>query len=111
MIEVTVKRGAGDLPAPDIVEPLLSGSVAASTERGRIELNANGSPREKISADIVPMEGLSPNLLIEVVEQGAAPWRGIVDSLSLEISASVDDSGRLVVTRTVRVEVERDEIQ
>ena len=70
MIKVTVARGGGDMPAPSIVEPLLSGSIAAAKERGRIELDINGSQREKVPLDIDPVPDLEPNILVEVQEQG-----------------------------------------
>lgn len=108
MIKMTVTRGAGDLPAASIVEPLLSGSLAAAAERGRIELDANGSQREKVPLEIDPTTDLQPNVLVEVQEQATAAWRGIVDSISMEIAASMDDSGRLVLARSMRFEIERE---
>ena len=110
MIKVTVTRGAGDMPAASIVAPLLSGSIAAAKERGRIELDINGSQREKVPLEIDSIAGLEPNMLIEIAEQGQEAWAGIIDSISMEITASVDDSGRLSVARSMRIEIEREEV-
>lgn len=109
MIKVIVTRGAGDLPAAGIIEPILSGSLAAAAERGRIELDTSGSQREKVPLEIDPVPDLEPNILVEVQEQGKLPWRGTVDSMSFEVTASVDDAGRVTLARSMRVDVEREE--
>ncbi len=113
MIRVRVIRGPGLRPGQDIVEPLLSGSEAAARERGRIELDANGSPRERMSLEIDPQPGLAPGQLVEVVEMGQSGppvWRGVIDTISMEISAAPDDAGRLNISRMMRLEIEREEI-
>ena len=110
MIRVVVRRGAGDRPAEGIVEPLLSGSEAAAKERGRIELDTHGSQRERVQVEIDPMPGLRPNMLVEVLEIGRRPWRGIIDSINIEVVASTDDEGGLVIARSMRLEIEREEI-
>ena len=108
MMSVTIVRGAGLHPAPDISEALLSGSEAAATARADAELDAAGTQRERVSLEIDPRPGLSPNSLAEVREIGRAPWRGLVDAVRVEIAASVDDSGRLALARTLSVEIERE---
>lgn len=109
MIRLIVSRPPADRPGQDIVEPLLSGSGVAARERGRIELDANSSPRERVSVEIDPQPGLAINTLAEVLEQGKAPWRGLIDSIRMEITASTDEQGRLVLARAMVLEIEREE--
>ena len=108
MIAVTITRGAGLHPAPDVTESLLSGSEPAAAARGNAELDAAGSQRERVSLEVVPRPGLSPGLLAEIREIGGASWRGQIDAVRLEIAASVDDSGRLSLSRTMSVDIERE---
>ena len=109
MITITVSRPPADRPGQDITEPLLSGSGLAARERGRIELDANGSPRERVAVEIDPQPGLAANTLVEVYEQGQPPWRGLIDSIRMEITASTDEQGRLVLARAMVLEIEREE--
>lgn len=108
MMSVTVVRGGGLHPAPDITDALLSGSEAAATARANAELDAAGSQRERVSLEVAPRPGLSPNSLAEIREIGRPPWRGLIDAVRIEIAASVDDSGRLTLARTMSVDVERE---
>ena len=110
MITVTVSRPPANRPGQDIADPLLSGSRAAATARANAELDANGSPRERVSVETDPQPGLAVNELIAVQEQGKAPWQGLVDSITMEITAAVDEQGRLSLTRAMRLEIEREEI-
>ena len=109
MIRLIVSRPPADRPGHDIVETLLSGSGVAARERGRIELDANSSPRELASVEIDHQPGLAINSLAEVLEMGKAPWRGLIDSIRMEITASTDEQGRLVLARAMVLEIEREE--
>ena len=109
MITVTVSRPPANRPGQDIADPLLSGSRAAATARANAELDANSSPRERVSVEIDPQPGLAINTLVEVLEQGKAPWRGLIDSIRMEITASADEQGRLVLARAMVLEIEREE--
>ena len=109
MIRIVVSRPPADRPGQDIADPLLSGSRAAATARANAELDANGSPRERVSVEIDPQPGLAVNELIAVQEQGKAPWRGLIDSIRMEITASTDEQGRLVLARAMVLEIEREE--
>lgn len=111
MITVTITRGAGLHPAPDITEALLSDSEPAATARANAELDATGTQRERVSLEIDPRPGLSPGLLAEVREMDRPPWRGMVDAVRLDITASVDDSGRLSLARTMSVDIEREALR
>lgn len=106
-MKVTVKRGAGTHPAPDIVDTLLSGSTAAAKARGNAVLDAQGSRRERVTVEIVPQTGLEVNTLAEIVELDTAHWRGLIDGVRFEIAARAGN-GRLQVSRSCTVEVERD---
>lgn len=108
MITVTVKRGAGLHCAEPITEALVAGSLAAATARANTELDANGSQRERVSVEIVPLTGLAANQLVSVVEIGRPEWRGLIDSVRLEITAANDDAGRMTLARNMIVEIEKE---
>lgn len=107
-MKVTVKRGAGSRPAPDIVDTLLSGSTAAANARGNALLDAQGSQRERVTVEIVPQtEGLNVNTVAEVVELDTARWRGLIDGIRFEIAARAGN-GQVQVSRSCTVEIERE---
>ena len=107
-MKVTVKRGAGTHPAPDIVDTLLSGSTAAAKARGNALLDSQGSRRERVTVEIVPQtEGLNVNTVAEVVELDTARWRGLIDGVRFEIAARAGN-GQVQVSRSCTVEMERE---
>lgn len=108
MIEITVTRGAGDVQGETITEPILSGSTAAARARAIAELDTQGTDREMVSLEIAPppLEALQPGALVEIQEVGRI-WRGIIDSVSSEISAGQDEAGRLTLQRTCTITIEK----
>ena len=107
IVKVTVKRGAGTHPAPDIVDTLLSGSTAAAKSRGNALLDAQGTRRERVTVEIVPQTGLEVNTLAEIVELDTARWRGLIDGVRFEIAARAGN-GQVQVSRSCTVEMERE---
>ena len=108
MITIRLIRGAGDRPAADISEPLIAGSEAAAIARANAELDARGSQRERVSLEIEPQAGLAPGQIVEVREIGREPWRGMIDSIRMEIAAS-PQGGAMTLKRSFVLEIEREE--
>lgn len=106
-MRVTVKRGAGSRPAPEIVDTLLSGSEAAAKARGNAALDAQGGQRERVTAEIVPQARLQVNTLAEVCEIDSTRWRGLIDGVRFEIAARAEN-GQVQVSRSCTVEMERE---
>lgn len=80
---------AGDIPAPDIIDPLLT-AQALNIERGREFLDANGYDRQRVTLELpLPASGsgqrpkmLYPCELVEV-DDGREVWRGRVSSAEI----------------------------
>ena len=107
-VTVTVKRGAGVRPGKTVTDSLLSGSMAAATARANAELDAAGSQREQIALEIDPQAGLQVNSLAEIVEISGQRWRGLIDGLTMELRAESDDTGRMTISRTMQITIERE---
>ena len=108
MIRVTVSRPPGRRKSEDITEALLSGSRAAATARANAELDARGGPRERVTIEIDPQSGLQVNSLAEIVETRGQRWRGLIDGITMELRAEADDTGRMTITRSCTVAIERE---
>lgn len=107
-VTVMVKRGAGVRPGKTVTDSLLSGSLAAATARANAELDAAGSQREQIALEIDPQAGLQVNSLAEIVEINGQCWRGLIDGITMELRAESDDAGRMTITRTMQITIERE---
>jgi hypothetical protein len=85
----TVRREgtAGDNPAPNVTDPLLT-NVAVCTERGRVELDETGYNKADETLLLpLPGPGNTPALLLPgdlvLVQDLSASWRGQVKSVSV----------------------------
>lgn len=102
MISVIAQRQPADKPGPDISDPLITSTVVA-TERGRNEIDANGSARQTVTLDIEPRSGLRINHIVEVQDLEQVAWRGLLTGINLVASRDNDS-----VTRTIQVIIERE---
>ena len=80
---VVVKRGLGDKPGPDIVDPLLS-SEASLIERGRQEINANDSDRVEESGSMIGADFLRPGAIAQS-SSAEGSFKAYVDSFSFSV--------------------------
>ena len=87
MVDVTCVRGAGDLPGPDVVEPILS-DPAAAVHRGTAEIDA----REPHSLRVVTVAYSGDVRRGEIVSvdlgDGGDPVRGLVEDISISADAA-----------------------
>ena len=102
MIEVTVRRGAGDRPAEPIVEPILAGSKAALTARAEAEANASLPDARTVDLDIVPTPAIQKGAIVLVHESGAPSRCALVHSIIVEekraaVDAPLERGMRLIV--------------
>jgi hypothetical protein len=102
MISVTVQRAPADKQGPDISDPLITTEPVA-VERGRNEIDANSTPRQIVTMDVVPIAGLRINRLIEVQDLTGPPWRGLLTAIHISCS---QDGGAITDTMTLTVERE-----
>lgn len=101
-MNVTVKRGAGNIPYPqDIVDELLT-TEAAGIERGRAEINDNDTSRKIIKANGPKNNFMYPTMLVEV-RKGGKTTKGILNMFA----RTYDKEGNnFTVTSSVEVEVQ-----
>lgn len=81
MIEAYVQRGAGDLPGPDIIDPLMS-ELPVLLLRGTAAID-RASNLQKIYLDLVYRPFVARGQLVEVQDsmQGAN-WRGKIQAIA-----------------------------
>ena len=78
MSAIRVTRGLGDRPGPDIVDELLT-SDAVRVNRGRAEIDKNGSDRVSVSVNGGWIGFIPPCSLVQVNDQEYGSYRGVVD--------------------------------
>ena len=84
MISVIVQRPPADTPGPDITDPLLTAEQAA-VERGRIEIDTNGTNREMVTVSGPHRLWVHPGALVEYHGRRQT-WRGMVRRCAVVIS-------------------------
>lgn len=91
-MDITVIRGAGDLPGEDIVEPLLA-TDQAGISRGRAELDFRSVASQEVQLTIKYRSGLKLGNLVEVSgTEEPEIWKGKIKSINHKMD------GRTVVT-------------
>jgi len=88
MISIIVERSPADRTGPDIVDPLLT-SDAAALERGRVEIDANGSDRNLVTVSGPHRRWIKPGTLMEYHGRRGT-WRGMVTRCGLTLTRSGD---------------------
>ena len=84
MQSIIVQRQPADRPGPDISDPLLTAPHAAR-ERGRIEIDREGTDRKLVSVAGPHRAWLAPGSLVEY--QGRrGTWRGMVRRVGVSIT-------------------------
>ena len=101
MITVTVQRDPANRPGPDITDQLLTSDVAAR-ERGRVEIERNGSNRLLVSVAGPYRRWIAPGGLVDYHGR-RGPWRGLVRRCALTLSREGDS-----FTADVALELERE---
>ena len=106
-MKVTVTRGAGDRPMPDIVEAILSGSEAAMRARANADLDAAWPPARTADIEIAPRGDIRPGMIVEVAESGMPIRHALVRRVNLSESRS--GTGALQRSMTITVEYREEE--
>lgn len=101
MIKITVQRGLGDNPGPDITEALLTSEVAA-LERGRVEIDKNSTSRVMVSASGPYRAWLPPGSLVEYHGRRSS-YRALVRRCALTLTR---DGDNFSATRSIELERE-----
>ena len=91
-MEIIVIRPPGDVQGKDIIDPLLA-TESAGIERGRVELDAQGTIKEIVNLQIVYRTNLKTGQLVEVHDalQGIS-WKAKITAISHKISKITDPS-------------------
>ena len=81
-MDIIVRRGVGGKAAPDIIDPLLA-TVSAGLERGRVEMDKNGTGGMRQELVAVFRPGVERGDIIEVLDylQGVS-WKGVVKGVT-----------------------------
>lgn len=106
-VAVDVRRAgtAGDVPAPDVFDDLITATPAARS-RGICELSKGGNQElTSLTIPLFPVGGSAPGLvlpahLVEVREKLRTPWRGLC--LGVDISAT--GTGASIVDQVLSIE-------
>lgn len=85
---------------PDISEPLLNTELAAK-ERGRVEIDENGSNKLNVSLKSVDVSYKKPGSIAEVVGDGVS--RGMIKNVSISISRGENN---LDIETTIDLEIQ-----
>ena len=101
-MRVTVTRGAGDRPMPDIAEAILSGSEAAMRARANAELDAVWPPARTADIGVAPRGDIRPGMIVELRESGMPIRAALVRRVN--ISESREGAGALRRNMTITVE-------
>jgi hypothetical protein len=88
-MQITVTRGAGDKPGPDIIDPLLT-SEPVAVARGRREIDYHSSSRIKEQAQC-PKHGFMSTGSLVLITEAEKQWPGLIRYFSLTLT--IDDSG------------------
>ena len=104
-MRLTVRRNAGDRPAPDELTAELACSEAPATQAGRNYLDANGQDATETTLTCLPPEAGSPlpgDLV--AVEDGTSgeTWRAKVTGFTL--AQAMDETGAIVESLELVVE-------
>lgn len=89
-INIIVKRDAGDLPAQDIINPLITTEEVAIS-RGTQFLDDNNKNKTIISTSGPYHQWYYPGSLMEIIDSESVAYKAMVLSMGLEINKS--DSG------------------
>lgn len=89
-ISVIIQRDDGDVPAPDIIDPLLT-SEDVAIQRGTQYIDANHKSKTVLSTNGPYHQWMHPGSLLEVVDSDFAAYKAILTGMGLEIQKS--DSG------------------
>jgi hypothetical protein len=85
MIDIFVVRGLGDKRGEDIVDPLIT-TVAVALQRGRNELDRQGSGLQEVSVETVYRPGVRLGQLGYYVDvRSGLSWYGKVSGISHRI--------------------------
>lgn len=102
MIEVTVKRGLGDRPGPDIVDPLIR-SDGGARERGQGEIDENGYDAMLVRTNgYLSDDQIEPGAVVECVDIEQAAYRGYVERSAIVIEKTGET---FVATQAFEIEV------
>lgn len=89
-INVIVQRDAGDVPAADIIDPLLT-SENVAIQRGTQYIDANNKSKTILSINGPYHQWMAPGSLLEVTDSDFASYKALLTGMGLEIQKS--DSG------------------
>lgn len=81
MIDVMVTRGAGDLRAEDVVDPLI-GSIPTAISRGRAVVDASAERMKPVTITAVYRDGLRNGQLLRVNDSIVGTWSGQLVSIT-----------------------------
>ena len=101
-MKVTVTRGPGDRPMPDINEPVLSGSEAAMRARANAELDERLPPARVCDLTVAPRADIAPGMVVAIAESGMPTRYALVRRVN--ISESRSGTGALQRGMTITVE-------
>lgn len=97
MVNITVRRGAGDKTGNPIIEPLLT-TEAAAVARGRAELDRRGQPKTIVTLTAPIDAAIRCGQIIEAHEGGRS-WKGKVVHVTFRASGPADQIMELEVER------------
>jgi len=87
MLQTIVQRAPGDKPGPDISDDLLT-TVAAQTQRGRSEINYNGSSRVICAGNCPASASIEPGITALITDSEKGNYHAVMDSWSLTINVA-----------------------
>lgn len=100
LLNITCKRGTGQVPGAQVINPLLT-DIQAALSRGRKELS-DGEGLTPVQMQIVHRPGLRPGLLARVM-QTDGQWVGLLSSVELRFEVGADRA----ISATANLEVLR----
>ena len=103
MMAVTVTRGPGDRPMPDVVDTLLAGSETAMRSRANAELDSVWPAGRVVEVEIVPQSNIRPGMIVCLQESGQPERHALVKRVQIDLRRS-DASGALERRMTLTVE-------
>lgn len=87
LVNITCKRGTGQVPGEQVVNPLLT-DIRAALSRGRKELT-DGEGLTPVQMQIVHRPGLRPGLLARLM-QTDGQWVGLLSSVEIRFEVGDD---------------------
>lgn len=86
-VNVIVTRDAGDVPAPDIIDPLIT-TEAIAIQRGCSFIDANHKSRMLAVVNGPFREWMAPGSLLEIIDSELASYKTLLTDITLTVSKS-----------------------